>query len=60
MKLKLSKELIALGILTAGVATVSVLGSKKAYKYVDKLKKAKEEYKTLYYDKLTKDDVAWG
>ena len=58
--MKVSKELTALGILTASVATVSVLGSKKAYKYMNKLKEAKEHWQDLYYDKITKDDVAWG
>jgi len=59
----LSKKLITLGILTASAVTVIVnfegvvLGSKKAYKYANKFKKAKDEHT---YDKLTKDDVAWG
>ena len=55
----LSKVLITLGVITS-VVTASTVGSKKLYTYIRRLKKSKDQFQDLYYDKLTQDDVAWG
>ena len=55
----LIKPIIVLGIITS-VVTASALGSQKLYVYVKNLKKSKERWQDLFYDKLTQDDIAWG
>ena len=59
-------KLVTLGVLT-GVVTASAIGSKKIYEYVNKLKRKSNKFEEesnhwqeLYYDKVEKDDIAWG
>ena len=54
------RSIATVGVITGMLTVVAAVGFKKIHAYVKGIQKESTQWQELYYDHLTKDDIAWG